>query len=662
MKEKAKQFFKYNAVVFVYLFFMLFCELVSISFIGCIPFLTSPLYSLTLLLLVVSILFLVRNTITKAVLSCVLFAVQIVMNVGFVYLYDSNGTFFEWAMLNQRNDAFGTIESLSLRWGLVALLGVCYAIFIVSIILIHKFLYNNKKTIYKTEKLPRVIFASVLTIASLATLLTPTINAMTNINQSYVNRYLYGSGENRYQQMGITANAIYEFFNGTIADAAMKIDDKGIEEFLYNEGDPYLQTSEYNGISKNNNLIYILVESFEWYSFLDCCTEEQSKVLYPNLNKFLNNSVYANNFYSREKTDTAEMLSLLGSNPTNKYTNYDFPTNTFNWSLPNLFRQSVEENGNTIKHIKSFHQNTGDFYNRNTLHESLGFDELVDIEDMKAYGVENYWDEDSFKGERTLDSITVEKMQDEMFPIIDAGEQYMTFWLSFVMHGYYVERETFKDAGYYDKLDSVGAYPEGNTKDNYLRTYAAAVMDFDKAVGIMMDKLEQNGDLDNTTIVLFSDHNTYYNNLSYHAKGIEERFNSELYRVPFMIYDQEFVSEFEKNEGTREITKFTTTSDMLPTVLDLFGIQGYKNLYYGTSMFIDGVESVIFSRAYGIFVTNKLICYSAKKLEYKCEGFTKEDLKDFEERAKILLRKQEYLDKIYYNDYFKTHDYQKLGA
>jgi len=186
-------------------------------------------------------------------------------------------------------------------------------------------------------------------------------------------------------------------------------------------------------------------------------------------------------------------------------------------------------------------------------------------------------------------------------------------------------------------------------------------MDFDKAVGTMMNKLQENGDLDNTTIVMFADHNTYYNNLSYYAKGIEEKYNSELYRVPFMIYDQELKYEYEKNEGTNEISKFTTTSDMLPTICDLFGIKAYKNLYYGTSMFVKGVESVIFSRAYGIFVTDKLICYSVKELVYKSEDYKEEDLISFEARAKILLAKQEYLDKIYYNDYFKLIDYYSLA-
>ena len=257
MKEKFKEFCKYNLSVLIYLFFMVFCEVVSICFIGCAPILTSPLYSITLFFLIVGVLFIVRKTKTKMILTSVFFFIQIVSNVGFIYLYDSNGTFFEWAMLNQRNDAFAIIEKLTLRWGLVALLLSCYALFIVGVVLMHKFLYKGKNQQYKLEVIPRIATISVLCVASFATLLTPMISAVANKNQSYIDKYLYGAAENKYQKMGITANAVYEFFNGTIANMAMKIDDEGVEEFLKDNGDKYLPTSEYHGISAKNNLVYI---------------------------------------------------------------------------------------------------------------------------------------------------------------------------------------------------------------------------------------------------------------------------------------------------------------------------------------------------------------------------------------------------------------------
>ena len=110
--------------------------------------------------------------------------------------------------------------------------------------------------------------------------------------------------------------------------------------------------------------------------------------------------------------------------------------------------------------------------------------------------------------------------------------------MTYSMHGGYEKRQILEDKGYYAKLDSLGIFPENESdlNQNSLRTYVATVMDFDKAVGIMMDKLEANGQLDNTTIIMCADHNAYYNNLSCDVKGVEY-YNSETYRVPFMIYD-----------------------------------------------------------------------------------------------------------------------------
>jgi len=658
--KKVMDFFSKNIVLVVFIALSILFEILGICCIGGNPYMTKPLYYLLLLCVICSSLYLVKNNIVRVVVTSVILGLQIVANVGFIYLYDSNGTFFEWAMMNQRNDAFGTIEELSLRWGFLSLIVSVFVayLFLMVFFVLHK---NKKIKLPGLNKFEKIISISLIVFCAIAMISKPIIDAKKYSKLSYVDRYLYGETVNKYQQLGITSNAVYEFLSGTTKNILTNnYNREGIEEFVYEDEDNLLETSPYFGISKGNNLVYILVESFEWYAFLEKCTPEQSAILYPNLNKFFSSSIYADSFYAREKTDTSEMLAIIGSNPTNGYINYDFYKNEYSWSLPNLFRDSVEENGNSIKQIKSFHQNDGNFYNRNTLHKNMGFEELIDISDMKKYGVKNSWDGSGAKKERNLDSDTVEKMQDVMFPLTNDGEQFMTFWISFVMHGYYKERENFKEAGYYDKMDSIGAYPKGSDKANYLRTYAAAVMDFDKAVGIMMDKLEENGQLDDTTIVMFSDHNTYYNNLSYYAKGIEEKYNSELYRIPFMIYDNKLVQEYIEKEGTNVISKFTTTSDILPTILDVFGINGYKNLYYGTSMFVKDVESIIFSRAYGIFVTDKIIGYSADSFIYKTKGFTDEDKEDFVKRAKILLNKQKYLDKIYNTNYFKNNALRKI--
>jgi lipoteichoic acid synthase len=299
--------------------------------------------------------------------------------------------------------------------------------------------------------------------------------------------------------------------------------------------------------------------------------------------------------------------------------------------------------------IQSFHQNSGSFYNRELAHRSFGFDQLYDIQDMKAYGLVNTW---KLRMERTLDSLTLNAMKDVMFL---TDQRFFSFWITFSTHGFYNRRVNLTE--YYERFDQLGVFPEGDKYQNYLRTYAAAVADLDKAIGMMFSDLSKKGLLDTTTIVLIADHNTYYNGLSNYVKNIDTQFNSELYRVPMIIYDQKLISAMDKAHDCRVISKFTTTSDVIPTLLDLFGIPGYDNLYLGSTIFNKDKESIIYSRAYNIFITDKFIGYSLNTLKYEALEATAEDEAAFVDRALTHLKKLQIIDKVFYSDYFSDHAY-----
>jgi len=380
-------------------------------------------------------------------------------------------------------------------------------------------------------------------------------------------------------------------------------------------------------------------------------SKEITEKLYPNLSKLVNESVLCTNFYSREKTDTAEALTLVGSNPTGKYVHDNFEENSYPYSLPNLFRQEAIAEGNKDVIIKSYHQNKGSFYNRSTAHKSFGFEELTDINEMEKFGVKNTWD--TKQRERTLDSLTLNAMKDEMF---STENRFFSYWITFSTHGFYKNRKNLSE--YYNKFDSLGAFPKGSKKENFLRTYAAGVADLDKAIGIMFDDLKKKDLLDKTTVVMVADHNTYYDGLSNYVKKIESHYNPELNRVPMIIYDQKLTGKMDAAGKGRTISKFTTTSDVIPTVLDLFKIPGWANLYLGSTIFNKDKESIIYSRAYEIFESNKYIGYSLNSIKYEAHDGTKETRADFEARALAHLNKLEITDKIFYSNYFSDHQYR----
>ena len=117
----------------------------------------------------------------------------------------------------------------------------------------------------------------------------------------------------------------------------------------------------------------------------------------------------------------------------------------------------------------------------------------------------------------------------------------------------------FKNAGYESikyfhnyilldngKLDEYKSWLESNTNytfptdkkhKTYLRNYLATTMDLDKGIGILIDYLKENNLYDNTTLVVYGDHNAYYHDLSYKMRYTkkEDFRNIELYRVPAVI-------------------------------------------------------------------------------------------------------------------------------
>ena len=639
VKSKIINFVKNNIDLISFVFISIFIELFGITYTTCDFYLSKPFYPLLVLVFFVCILCLFKNKILRFVFSNVFLIGQLVLDTAFIFLFDSNGTVFEWAMFNQRTDAFGTLERFDFQYGYIA---ICLFIIFVAGFFIGKSLYKKCKngvSVRNNYSLKYVIVDLFIMLFCLVTvILIPVIETSKGKDTIYVNR-LYSTTANNYQAIGMVSNGIYQIISGKTVVKVSDISD--VEDFIYEEK---IEKSDYYGISEGNNLVLILIESGEWYPFVKY--SEYSEKLYPNLTKFMKEGLVASNFYQKEKTDVSEAFSVLGNYPTGKYVNYDFAENSYPFALPSIIKHS-----NSDMVVKSYHANYGDFYNRYNLHKAWGFESLTGIKEMKDYGVEDTWNHKA--GERNLDSITFDKMKSEMFP---KDKSFFSFILSFTMHGYYGKRETLEP--YYKVLDECGILPDiSDENDEYLKTYMAALMDFDKAVGSMMEYLESTNRLEDTTIIMFSDHNTYYNSLSYYAKDISEKYDSELYHIPMMIYDKKLTSKYVSENGTNEIKKFTTTSDIVPSVLDIFGLDGWKNLYFGNTIFGDS-ESIVFSRNYGIFISDKFVGYSLNSLKYKSENMSEEDMKDYEKRALVHLEKLKYIDKIYYSDYFKNHEYR----
>jgi len=314
------------------------------------------------------------------------------------------------------------------------------------------------------------------------------------------------------------------------------------------------------------------------------------------------------------------------------------------FTLPNKLR----EEGFTS--VKYFHDYLSSFYRRYLTHPKLGFDEVVDMNDMNiadaAQEFHNF----------VKDSDMIKNVIEEIAP---TDERFFSFITTVTSHGPFQYNYRLED--YYDELaDPVlyaafvdwfteeyteYDYPADEEMLDYFLKYKAAIMDFDRGMEYLLEYLEDNNMADNTTIVLYGDHNAYYNGLTYSMKDIGDKvfYNTELYRVPCLIYDTTL--------GAQQVTDFACVFNITPTLLDLLSVSYNQNLYAGYSLFSSKADDTIFVSRIGGIMRNDIYSDNVVDIVNE-ETFSVADIQKFREDALTYFIKQGYINKIYKHNVF----------
>ena len=159
----------------------------------------------------------------------------------------------------------------------------------------------------------------------------------------------------------------------------------------------------------------------------------------------------------------------------------------------------------------------------------------------------------------------------------------------------------------------------------------------------LQSTVDSSGNLlyDNTTIVLFSDHNAYYSDLNYKIKNLNKYgTNKQMYNLPFVI--------FNKSLGSGEISTFCNTYDILPTIYDLYGFKYNKNLTQGYSVFSEDIKNSVFvSSMCGIFDDNFYTVDLDKYIPKRNTVFNNSKINNFKEKVSLFFQKQDYIEQYY---------------
>lgn len=308
----------------------------------------------------------------------------------------------------------------------------------------------------------------------------------------------------------------------------------------------------YTGIYEGKNVIFLQLEGID-----DWLLNETDM---PNLYGLLNESKIFNNHYSYYNGGGSTFNSELALNtglitPITYIQNaYSFNTNLYEYSLANLFK-------NLGYRVNAFHMNTGEYYSRGSNYKNWGYDHYYSLLDDNSY------DDLSYELDREL--IENEGFYQHLFQEEGPFVHYLIT---------YTNHKPFRVSKGMGKMLAELKYGEGNVPD---LTEEACVKLFagetDYMIGLMMQALKDNGLYENTVIVAFTDHYLYTIEDKTILEQYKETENNLINHTPFFIWSA--------GQEREEIDAVNGQIDILPTVLNMFGIKYIKEYYIGHDIF-----------------------------------------------------------------------------
>lgn len=333
---------------------------------------------------------------------------------------------------------------------------------------------------------------------------------------------------------------------------------KATDEYLSNAAPT--RKNNYTGLLKDYNLITICAESF--------CPWFISEELTPTLYKLSHTGILFENYYGtfQSVTTNGEYTMCMGLYPDMSRTKTD---SSFNVAGTNYLPFCL---GNALKGMGyqawGYHDYIGDFYNRNITHANMGYT-------FKAA-------DSGLAMKIDWPSSDLEMMEASVDDYINSGEPFHAYYMTFSGHYQY----NWDNAMSAKNRDAVKDLPYSEP----VKAYIACNLELEYALEYLMQRLEEAGVADKTCIVLTNDHYPYgltedeYNELA--GQTLDTTF--EKYRNSFICY----VPGLSENIVVDE---YCSTADILPTLLNLFGVDYDSRLLAGTDVLSSGIHAAVLS-------------------------------------------------------------------
>ena len=380
------------------------------------------------------------------------------------------------------------------------------------------------------------------------------------------------------------------------------------------------KTNSYTNIFEGKNVIVIHAESIMTQ---DMTLSFNNKELTPSLNKLASEGLFFDNYYPQVSVGTSSdteftfNTSLLPASTGTVFVNYWKRTYE---ATPNLLKEKGY-------YTASMHANNASFWNRNVMHKTLGYDRFYAKDSF------DYSNTNELIGMGLSDKEFFNQATDKIKKISEKNKNYYLTLITLSNHTPWDDEDKYGDytVDYkYTETDENGnvvekslPYMEGTMLGRYFKSVHYA----DSAIGEFVNKLDSEGLLENTVLVIYGDHDAKISKKEYrkfynydfetgeqydknNEKYVDvDYYNYELNRkVPFIIWTKDSKGSKTLN---KKISKVMGMYDAMPTLANMLGFK-YKYAL-GHDIFNTDNNIVVFPN--GNWVTDKMY-YNAQKEEY----------------------------------------------
>ncbi len=347
---------------------------------------------------------------------------------------------------------------------------------------------------------------------------------------------------------------------------------------------PGTAKNSYTGLFEGYNVIVVCAEAFSNYVI--------DPQLTPTLYRMSREGVVFENFYCSfpNLTTNGEYALCTGLMP--DLSRMSFAASMGNY-LPYCLGNVFSARGQTAM---GYHNNVGTFYNRVNTHPNMGY---------------------TF---RALDSgltLTPGTPTSDLEMMAGSVEDYLG---EQPFHAYYMTYSGHADYGF--DTNAMSAKNRHLTEQlegsETLRAYVACQLELEQAMALLLERLEQAGIAQKTVVVLTGDHLPYGLSEADYAQLAGDRAGE-----PFWQYRNSFLCWTAGLEEPVTVSDYCCTQDILPTLLNLLGVEYDSRLLTGRDVLAPGRHMAVLQD--GSFLTDEVI-YDAAGGEYLWQGEADEAL------------------------------------